>query len=551
MSRAVRRVPSRSRAPIPRRRRPRRWAAAALALAVGLVLGGCGPGEAPEPAPAAEPEGTAAALEPVPEPDLGHLEPAVGALLEPLPGRVAAAFAAAGDDPDAAATGFGEAGMMYFAHRLDAAALACFTDASRLAPGLLRWHYLRGVVARKAQRNRIAEEALTRALAIDPTFLPAALALADLYLRQGRPEAAGEALEPSRHGPDADHPALLGTLGRVELATGEPRSAIEHLERALRLDPGATELHHPLGLAYRRLGDETRAREHLALRGEGVPSIEDPLMAEVEALTAGARVYAQRGNEAFDRGDFLQAAEEFRRAVEAAPEKPDFRHNLAATLIRLGRREEAAGELESLIADHPDYFLAHFTLGTLRAQQGRDAEAIEHYRRAVELNPDHRDSHFNLANALRRGGRLEEAVEHYRRAVELRPGDPHARYGEAVALTDLGRWPQARERLEAAHAALPEDRVLTAALARLLAACPDPELRDGPRAVELAQELVASEASLAHVELLATALAGIGRFDLAVREQETALATARKAGRGDLEARLAADLERYRRGEGP
>ena len=58
----------------------------------------------------------------------------------------------------------------------------------------------------------------------------------------------------------------------------------------------------------------------------------------------------------------------------------------------------------------------------------------------------------------------------------------------------------------------------THALARLLAASPDPSLRDGARALELAEQAIA-EPTLQRAETLAMSYAAAGRFDEAVQVQ--------------------------------
>jgi tetratricopeptide (TPR) repeat protein len=335
----------------------------------------------------------------------------------------------------------------------------------------------------------------------------------------------------------------------VALAARDFPLAVHHLERALALAPEASELHYPLGLAYRGAGDRGRAQAFLGRRGQGEVPLADPWMDEVEALARGLAVHQNRGNEAFLAGDFAAAVAEFRQAVAAGPESAVARVNLAAALARTGDPAGARAELERALALDPDLALAHFTLGALLAQERRDAEAEPHYRRAVALDPAFRDAHFNLGNALRRLGRPEEAAASFARVVELDPGSGPARYAHALTLIELRRWAEARAALEEAHRLLPGDRYLANLLARVLAAAPDPAVRDGERAVALAERLVAAERDVLHVAALAKALAEVGRFDDAVRWQEDALAAARRAGRRDLEAGLAADLDRYRRGE--
>ena len=45
-------------------------------------------------------------------------------------------------------------------------------------------------------------------------------------------------------------------MGEVEVLAGEDQAAVDSFLRALRLQPGATRVHYPLGQAYRRLAKE-------------------------------------------------------------------------------------------------------------------------------------------------------------------------------------------------------------------------------------------------------------------------------------------------------
>lgn len=58
--------------------------------------------------------------------------------------------------------------------------------------------------------------------------------------------------------------------------------------------------------------------------------------------------------------------------------------------------------------------------------------------------------------------------------------------GEAETLARLRRFDEAITRLETGLKLMPSSGRIAHGLARLLAACPDPVLRDGERAVELA-----------------------------------------------------------------
>ncbi len=70
-------------------------------------------------------------------------------------------------------------------------------------------------------------------------------------------------------------------------------------------------------------------------------------------------------------------------------------------------------------------------------------------------------------------------------------------------------------------------------LAWLLATCPDEEIRDGERAVVIAKDVVAKDASAHNLDTLAAAYAAAGRFNEAVSTQEQAIAELRSDATND------------------
>jgi Flp pilus assembly protein TadD len=83
----------------------------------------------------------------------------------------------------------------------------------------------------------------------------------------------------------------------------------------------------------------------------------------------------------------------------------------AINLQQAGNLEEAAGRLESLLADHPDYALAHSALGVFYGKLGRSDEAVEHARRVCELEPDDPFSFMAMSLICQRAGRIPEAEQ--------------------------------------------------------------------------------------------------------------------------------------------
>jgi hypothetical protein len=129
--------------------------------------------------------------------------------------------------------------------------------------------------------------------------------------------------------------------------------------------------------------------------------------------------------------------------------------------------------------------------------------------------------------------------------VALDPGNQAARLSEVTVLIVAGQDAAARARLEAALAREPDDLDVQDVLARHLAAANDRSVRDGARAVELAEAVYAAAPTLASLETLAMAYAEAGDFDRAVEHQKSLLARIEEEGEGEAPERLLANLRLY------
>ena len=162
-------------------------------------------------------------------------------------------------------------------------------------------------------------------------------------------------------------------------------------------------------------------------------------------------------------------------------------------------------------------------LGEVLLDIGEVAEALGPLARALELAPDSADRHYRLAEGLRRAAQPAEALSHYESALTLDPSHENAAIGKGEVLVSLGRVSEALRHVERALEAFPDSRGLKFGLTWMLAFNPDPALREGDRALELAQELFSERRSVAALELMAAAQAETGRCDEARALQRTVI----------------------------
>jgi tetratricopeptide (TPR) repeat protein len=449
------------------------------------------------------------------------------------------------------ANAYGQMGMVYHAYGFVDAAAACYQNANSLAPREFRWPYYLGRLHQDEGDNKQAITNLKIAEGLRPDDVAALVNLGEVYQADGQAVPA-EALFKRALAVDPSQAAALAGLGEIALSQGDYALAIRSLEAALQLQPGATTLHYPLAMAYRKTGDVQDALAHLEKKGSGTATLPDPLMDKVGALKRGQRALWVEGNKALAEGRYADAVKAYKQMVATADEAdPVPRIHLGVALAQSGDLSGAVDQYQQVLRFAPGSAVAHYNLGVLALELKSEDEARKEFSAALALDPGFKLAHFQLANLLMRDGRFTEASSHYTRAMELGLDNEFVRLMKAMAWVRIRKYGEAEAELNEDVAALPESSDLRLALARLLAACPDKSLRDGPRAVRLVDQLLKSNTS-PDLELLETygmAIASVGRFREAADLQRRMIDELAKMRRNDLIADLQINLGLYEHGQ--
>lgn len=104
-------------------------------------------------------------------------------------------------------------------------------------------------------------------------------------------------------------------------------------------------------------------------------------------------------------------------------ESQDERYSAAERLKDAGDLPAAIAALEALVADHPEFALAHSALAAWCTRLERHDQAVKHARRVCELEPADPFSYTALSVACMRAGRIPEAEEALARSRMLQ-GQP-------------------------------------------------------------------------------------------------------------------------------
>jgi tetratricopeptide (TPR) repeat protein len=343
------------------------------------------------------------------------------------------------------ANAYGELGKLLLAAEYGDPAETCFGNAELLAPFDARWPYYRGHAYRKTTQLPQAGAAFERALTREPANLAAMYWLGQTRFDQGRTDEAASVFSRALRIAPTSAP-ILAALGRVDLARNDYATAVTHLEQALAVDPSAMYVHYPLAMAYRGVGDLTKAEAELRRPRAASAAPADPLMQDVTRLLDSAMAYQSRGIDALRRNDAASAAVLFRRATELNPASGPLHHRLGTALFLLGDVDGATREFGEALKLSPQLARAHYSLGVILASRKENAAAIEHFTAALRTDADYLEARMALADVLRGLGRAKDAMPHYAEVLQRNPGAVDAELGYAMSLVILGRRDEARAR---------------------------------------------------------------------------------------------------------
>jgi tetratricopeptide (TPR) repeat protein len=251
-----------------------------------------------------------------------------------------------------------------------------------------------------------------------------------------------------------------------------------------------------------------------------------------------------------ERGDIDGAVREYEQGLAIWPDYAEAHYNLAGIFLDQGDVDRSIAEYEKALRLKPRDADAHNNLGGSLLMKGQLDRAITEFLTALALRPDNGEAEQNLGQALLQRGRVDDAVQHLRKAVEINPADPVAHGRLGTALVRANRTPEAVVEFERAIALDNRDVAARSSLAWILATSSDDSVRNGQRALQLAQEAVqlSSTPDALALHSLAAAFAETGQSREAVDTAERALRAAETQGNTALADTLRSELALYELG---
>ena len=216
----------------------------------------------------------------------------------------------------------------------------------------------------------------------------------------------------------------------------------------------------------------------------------------------------------WERNDHEGAMKEWRASLDVAPQFADVHSNLGLALWYAGKKEEAVAELGEALAIQPNHVAARGNMALVFTQLGHPELAVAQLRAVLQMDPDRYGAASELGRIYMSQGKIREALEMWEYVLQRQPDD--------VLTLNRAAW--------------------------FLATSPTASLRDGNRAVALAERAagLCPSPEPAVLDTLAAAYAEVGRFDDAVNTATEALQLLSKTMPTPFADALRERLQKYR-----
>ncbi|MGA9531855.1 MAG: tetratricopeptide repeat protein [Anaerolineales bacterium] len=269
---------------------------------------------------------------------------------------------------------------------------------------------------------------LQQSLELEPEHAAARLNLARALRAAGQISEAHEAFNKAlpHHGGNA---GILVEAAEVDLAAGHPKLAGDRFRQALDHQPKNAAARVGAARAALALGDQRAAEKHAAAALRANPT-------EPNVLLALGDVLAEQGKseQALAMYDDARAHGNSPLNVERAR---------GQLLLKMGRPDEAIQSLSSIVQNDPDDDVAWAALAESYAAANEPGQAIDAIRMALDIRPDTNSYRLHLARYFRATGQLDQSLAELTDLQTNSPGDHQVAF-------EMGCVHQARRQFEKA-----------------------------------------------------------------------------------------------------
>ena len=128
----------------------------------------------------------------------------------------------------------------------------------------------------------------------------------------------------------------------------------------------------------------------------------------------------KRGNKFFDKGNYKQALQCYKKAIEILPTEAIYYSNMGDAYGGLVDLENAIKSYEKALDRNWQDDRIHNSIGITYSLNGEHQKAIEHFIEAIKITPNSTYA-LNIGDVYKIRHEWDEAIDYYLEAVEIDP----------------------------------------------------------------------------------------------------------------------------------
>lgn len=281
----------------------------------------------------------------------------------------------------------------------------------------------------EARHYRDSVEAAKAALALQPALPSANLFLGASYLQLGEFASAIPPLQKALEARPSDRNAQL-SLAEALSGAGQHKQAAQQFQELSGILPASPKVWYGLGHCYSKLSEQTPEESaHYRQLAQQAYNRLDQLPPSTESRIHAAEVLDKSS-------EWMEAAKEWRNALELAPHDNRARAGLAWALFRARNYKAALKVIDGMRKDGFDSAVVDFLTGGCWLNLEQPEKSIPYLEKAIAA-----DSHFLPAKAalgqvLLQTGKAREAIPFLRAALSVdEDGTTHFQLYRAYSMT--------------------------------------------------------------------------------------------------------------------
>jgi predicted Zn-dependent protease len=299
----------------------------------------------------------------------------------------------------------------------------------KLAPHLAAAYNNLGAMYFNQRDYAHAAEVLKRGLELNPNMPTASAILGMSYVQLGENDKAEPLLRKAlRANPKDDKLEMM--LARMLINEKKLDEAARHLNDYLARNPKDQQAWYLLGKTYLQLSENSLKKIN-----------------EIDPDSVVAHEIAGEIDESMHNYDL--ALVEYKKAVDAAPDKPGTHMHMGDAYWYIGKWQSAQAEFRAELKNDPYNCMAHWKLSNaiLEANDSND-EALSEANAAIERCPALMQARVDRARALVRLGKQPEALSDLLMAEKDSPREPSIHFLLANVYRSQGKGAEAQKEMQ-------------------------------------------------------------------------------------------------------